>query len=70
MDFAITSRQRPQLLVECKWSDGPVARGLRYFKAKFPDAEAWQVTATREKDYRTPTGIRVAPALALLSTLV
>lgn len=69
VDFAITSRRRPQLLVECKWSDGPVDRSLRYFKAKFPDAEAWQVAATGEKDYRTPDGIRIAPALALLSSL-
>ena len=36
VDFVITSRRGPQLLVECKWSDGPVARSLRYFKAKFP----------------------------------
>ena len=70
VDFVVTTGRKPQLLVECKWSDAPVARSLRYFKRKFPQVEAWQVSATGTKDYRTPDGIRVAPALALLSNWV
>jgi len=31
--------------------------------------EAWQISATGKKDYQTPEGIRVAPALAFLSQL-
>jgi hypothetical protein len=43
-----------------------VDRSLRYLKARFPDAHAWQVSAVGTKDYQTPDGIRVAPALKLL----
>ena len=60
MDSVVTSREQPQLQVECKWSDARVARSLRFFKGKFPPAAAWKITAD---------GIRVAPALALLSQL-
>jgi hypothetical protein len=38
-------------------------------KARFPEADAWQVSATGRKDFVTPEGIRVAPALELLRTL-
>jgi uncharacterized protein len=70
VDFVITERRRLQLLVECKWGDAEVDRGLRYLKARFPEAEAWQVSATGRKDYLTAEGIRVSPALALLNRLV
>jgi len=49
---------------------GEVDRSLRYLKQRFPEAEAWQVSAVGRRDYRTPEGIRVAPALTLLRTLV
>ena len=39
-------------------------------KARFPDADAWQVSASGRKDFMTPEGIRLAPALELLRTLV
>lgn len=70
VDFVVTDRGRPIRIVECKWADTDVDRGLRYLHEKFPAAEAWQVSATGRKDYRTPAGIRVAPALALLTALV
>ena len=69
VDFVVERRGVPSLLVECKWSDANPDRSLKYLKAKFPDAEAWQISATGVKDYVTPEGIRVAPALALLSKL-
>jgi hypothetical protein len=47
-----------------------VDRSLRYLKGKFPQADAWQISATGTKDYVTPEGIRVAPALVLLRELV
>ena len=50
--------------------DAEVDRGLRYLKARFPEADAWQISAIGTKDYLTPEGIRVAPAVALLKTLV
>ena len=70
VDFVIERRGIPSLLVECKWSDSNPDRGIRYLKARFPKAEAWQISATGVKDYVTPEGIRVAPALVLLSELV
>ena len=70
VDFVVERRGNPSLLVECKWSDANPDRSLKYLKAKFSNAEAWQISATGVKDYVTPEGIRVAPALALLSDLV
>jgi predicted AAA+ superfamily ATPase len=70
VDFVVVERRRPILLVECKWDDVEVDRSLRYLKERFPRAEAWQISAAGTKDYRTPGGIRVAPATVLLGTLV
>ena len=70
VDFVVVEGRRPLLLVECKWGDSNVDRGLRYLKARFPDAEAWQVSATGGKDYVTPEGIRVCPALVFLDKLI
>ncbi len=70
VDFVVIEGRLPRLLVECKWGDTDVDRSLRYLKARFPDAEAWQVSATGKKDYLTPEGIRVSPALVLLNRLI
>ena len=70
VDFVIVEGRRPRLLVECKWGDAEVDRSLRYLKVRFPEAEAWQVSATGTKDYLTPESIRVSPALALLDRLI
>lgn len=70
VDFVVTEARRPLLLVECKWDDAEVERGLRYLKARFSDVQAWQVSAVGRQDYVTPEGIRVAPAMALLRGLV
>jgi hypothetical protein len=70
VDFVAVEGRRPVLFVEAKWGDAEADRSLRYLKARFPDVPAWQVSATGTKDYQTPEGIRVAPALTLLRTLV
>ena len=70
VDFVVTEGRSPRVLVECKWGDAELDKSLRYLKAKFPAADAWQVSATGAKDYLTPEGVRVAPALTLLRTLV
>jgi len=70
VDFVVLERRRPQLLVECKWGDAEIDRGLRYLNERFRDCPAWQISATGTKDYVTPGGIRVAPAMRLLRTLV
>ena len=70
VDFVVAEMRKPLLFVECKWSDTEPDRSLRYLKSKFPETEAWQVTAAAGKDFMTPEGIRVAPALELLKALV
>jgi uncharacterized protein len=70
VDFVVTQNDKPRLLVECKTSDRDVSPPLKYLKARFPEADAWQVSATGARDYQTREGIRVAPVLALLKSLV
>jgi predicted AAA+ superfamily ATPase len=70
VDFVVVERRRPRLLIECKWADTEIDRSLRYLKSRFPDAEAWQLSATGTKDFVSPEGIRYAPALTLLARLV
>ena len=70
VDFVVVEGRTPVRLVECKWADTGVDRSLRYLHERFPDADAWQISATGTKDYVTPEGIRVAPALTLLASLV
>ena len=69
-DFVVVEGRKPLLIVECKWGDSGVDRGVRYLKARFPQAEAWQVSAIGTKDYVTPDGIRISPALPLLNRLL
>jgi uncharacterized protein len=70
VDFVLAERRKPLSLIECKWGDAEIDRGLRYLKARFPACEAWQISATGEKDYVSGEGIRVCPAPVLLGTLV
>lgn len=70
VDFLVVDRDRPILCVECKWNDAPLDRSLRYFKARFPDCDAWQISAVGTKNYLGAGGIRAAPALTLLRTLI
>ena len=70
VDFVVVERRTPLLCVECKWADVAVDKSLRYFKVRFPDCDAWQISATGSNDYVDRHGIRVAPALTLLRTLV
>ncbi len=70
VDFVITEDRRPSMLIECKWADDEVSKSLRYLKNKFPAAEAWQIHAVGNKDYKTPEGIRVTQALELFKGLV
>jgi len=69
VDFVITERRQPAIIIECKWADREVDRGLRYLSAKFPEAEAWQLSAVGKKDYMSREGIRVSPALNFLKKL-
>lgn len=70
VDFVVVERGSPILMVECKYSDAKPDRSLRYLRRRFPDCPAWQVSTTGKKDFLTPEGIRVSPALTFLQTLV
>lgn len=70
LNWDVAEHRTPILLVECKLGDAPLDRSLRYLSARFPDTETWQISLTGTKDYLTPEGIRVAPAIELLRRLV
>lgn len=70
VDFVVTEARKPILLVECKWSDSGLDRGLRYLAGKFPDADAWQIAATGMTSSKSPEGIRRAPAEVFLRELI
>jgi hypothetical protein len=69
VDFVVVEGRRPTHLIECKWTDAPVDKALRYLKLRFPDAEAWQISAVGTKDFATPDGIRVSNAVKFLRRL-
>lgn len=69
VDFVLVEYRKPVRLVECKWSDAPIDRGFRYLKARFPSADAWQVSAVGTKDFMSPDGVRACPALTFLREL-
>ena len=70
VDFIVTNKTTPLLMVECKLSHRDVDPNLVYLKRKFPAADAWQISLSGAKDYRTREGIRVAPATELLKGLI
>jgi uncharacterized protein len=69
VDFVVLERGRPVSFVACKLSDSPIGLGMRYLKLRYPEVDAWQVTARTTRDYITREGVRVAPVLRLLERL-
>lgn len=61
---------KPVRLIECKIADAEISKGLKYLKERFPLCDAWQISLKGTKNYKTPDGIRVAPAIELLKNLV
>jgi uncharacterized protein len=70
VDFIVTEKRKAILAVECKSSEEAASPHLRYFKQRFPKCDAWQVSLDGKKDSVTTDGIRLAPALAFLRTLL
>ena len=70
VDFVVTEGRRPLRFIECKWSEGRADAGLRYLAARFPEVEAWQISATGTRHTISAEGIHLAPAAELLLTLV
>ena len=54
VDFILVENKEPVMIVECKWSDTEISKGLKYFKTRFPNTQAWQVSAVGKKDYISP----------------
>lgn len=70
VDFVVVEGKKPLVMVECKWGDDALSKSLQYLRNKFPQSEAWQLHMTGKKDYESPEGIRVAPAIVFLKELV
>ena len=70
VDFVVLEDRRPVVLVECKLADRDIDRGLRYLKARFPSAKAFQIALSGTRDFVTPDDIRAMPAVNLLRTWV
>lgn len=70
VDFVIDEGRLPLRFIEAKWDDAPVSPSLVYLKKRFPKAEALQISAVGKKDYFSPDGVRVRPALSFLRELV
>ena len=69
VDFVVLEHRQPAMFVECKLADRDIDRGLRYLKTRFPNADAYQIALSGQRDYVSPHGIRAMPALAFLRTL-
>lgn len=70
VDFVVLEDGQPVMFIECKWNDAPIAKGLKYLRERFPDCDAYQITAMGRKDFVTPENIRVCPAVGFLQNLV
>ena len=70
VDFVIVEDQKPILCVECKWQDQEIGKGLKYFKTRFPDCEAWQISFKGKREYLSKEGIKVVKAQKFLEKLI
>ncbi len=70
VDFVIVENRKPILFIECKWDDAEIGTGLKYLNGKFPQCEAYQLSAIGNKNYLSKSGIRVLHALDFLKTLL
>lgn len=70
VDFIITEDNQPIMAIECKWDSVSISDSLKYFKKRFPDCRAWQISMVGKKDYLSKEGIRVCNAIHLLKDLI
>lgn len=70
VDFIVTEKDVPIIAVECKWSDANIGKGLKYFKKRFPECEALQLSMEGKRDYISAENIRVCPAINYLKELI
>lgn len=69
VDFVITEKNKPQLLVEAKTSSKEISPHLKYLKAKYPEAKAFQIHLDEKSDFIS-NDIRSMPAWKFLSSFV
>ena len=67
VDFVVTERRRPYLLVEAKLADAQIAPSLRYFRDRLGAKHAIQVV--RRGPPRKSDGILLLPADRLLARM-
>ena len=70
VDFVLTEKSNPILAMECKLGGDEISKSLTYFKNKFTEVPCFQIHLNGKKDYTNLIGIRVAPAIEVLRTLV
>jgi predicted AAA+ superfamily ATPase len=70
VDFVILKNNKPIKFIEAKWQDDELSKGLKYLKERFPECEAYQISAIGKKDYLTANGIRVCSAIEILKELI
>lgn len=70
VDFVLVENRQPLTFIECKSANKQVSKSLRYLVERFPKVDAWQISATGTNDFTSAEGIRVAPAITYLRTLV
>jgi uncharacterized protein len=70
VDFVVLINPVPVSFIDCKLTPGPIGKGLNYLRARFPNVDSWQISASGDADYLNKDGIRVRHARHLLSALV
>ncbi len=70
IDFLVTENNKVHMIIECKLGDESPSSTLRYLKEKHPEAKFWQISLNGKKDYVTPEGSRICPAIELLKELI
>ncbi len=70
VDFVVLEGVKPILFVECKLSDAPITRGLKYLKGRYKTVDAFQVHLSGKKEFVDENGIEVKNVTHLLKDLV
>jgi predicted AAA+ superfamily ATPase len=69
-DFVVEEDGIPRIFIEAKLGDAEIGKGVKYLKTRFPKTQAWQISLNGVKDYLSKEGIRVCPAITMLSGLI
>ncbi len=70
VDFVLTERKKPILMVECKISDSKVSKSLIYLKERFPDCRAVQVCIDLKADMIDINRVELKSARSFLNELI